>query len=182
MVTLQYLTRMPGLKALLLLSAAVITIVCSGPIQAAVPSHCSAEEMTLFSCQIEQSAKVVSLCASQPLSKASALAYRFGKPGNIELEFPKTAGNATAQFRFAHYFRYQVDRKTLAFNIGHYHYMLFDYYEGEENPPYGRGILVTDTRHSDKTVSLLCRDEVVAELPLLNDIVPCDAGNALADC
>ena len=42
--------------------------------------------------------------------------------------------------------------------------MLFDYYEGEETPPYGRGILVTDTRHSDKTVSLLCRDEVIAEL------------------
>lgn len=171
---------MPGknIKYSLLVVIALVAINS----QAAVPSHCAAEEMPLFSCQIEKSAKVVSVCASRPLSETSSLAYRFGKPGHIELEYPETSENSLSKFRFAHYFRYQTDRITLSFNIGNYQYTVFDYYEGEEQPPYRRGIDVYDTRQDKQVVSLICRDEVITTIRDLNKLVPCDTESALANC
>ncbi len=160
----------------------VVTALVAINSHAAIPSHCATEEITLFSCQIEKSAKVVSVCASQPLSATSSLAYRFGKPGNIELEYPGTSEHSLSKFRFAHYFRYQTERITLSFNVGNYQYTVFDYYEGEEEPSYGRGVVVDDTRHDKEVVSLMCRDEVITTIRDLNELVPCDKESALANC
>jgi len=56
---------------------------------AAGASHCSANEQTLFSCNIGR--KTVSVCASTDLStKAGSLQYRFGPPGAPELTYPAT--------------------------------------------------------------------------------------------
>lgn len=57
-----------------------------------LPSLCSGEEFDMFNCAIVGSGKLLSICAS----KSSALEqgrgyvqYRFGRPGRVELEFPR---------------------------------------------------------------------------------------------
>ena len=50
-----------------------------------VPSHCAKDEQVVYSCVMEKTAKVMSVCA-----RGKELAYRFGKPGKIELDFKGT--------------------------------------------------------------------------------------------
>lgn len=94
---------------------------------------CTSDERIVFSCKVRRGAKIVSLCSSKQLDKEHGyLQYRFGLPGRIELEFPKDLSNTQAQFRYSHYFRYQVDLTEINFNIDGYEYQVFDSYNGEE--------------------------------------------------
>lgn len=50
-------------------------------------SHCTKQELTLFNCRIDK--KVVSVCASEPVStKSGYLQYRFGSLAAPELIYP----------------------------------------------------------------------------------------------
>ncbi len=63
------------------------------------PSHCSPVEWTVFSCQIEGSQTVVSVCASTDLTRTHGyLQYRFGRPGAVELAFPEDLEGTQDQF------------------------------------------------------------------------------------
>src|SRR5438128_10829064 len=54
-------------------------------------SLCAKDERIIFSCITKRAAKIVSLCASKDLTNDRGyLQYRFGLPGKIELEFPKS--------------------------------------------------------------------------------------------
>ena len=143
---------------------------------AAEHSHCSASEKAIFNCRIKDSSKIVSLCGSSDLSsKKGYLQYRFGRPGNVELQFPKNKQGSQDRFRWAHYFRFQVDRTEVSFNNGGYKYTLFHYYEGDLEPPTTTGgIRVGETE-------LSCIDPIINELPKLEleKIVPCDRESAL---
>lgn len=56
----------------------------------AADSHCTAEEDTVFSCDLGK--KVVSVCASKPLTANSGyLQYRYGTLGKPELLFPSAS-------------------------------------------------------------------------------------------
>ena len=149
----------------------------------AVESHCSSQERTIFSCKVMNSSKVVSLCASQNLSTESgSLTYKFGKINRIELSHPNNSERSLEKFRYAHYVRYQVDRKQISFTIGAYNYSILDYYEGEQKPSTYRGVLVVDTRVENSEISLLCGPQAISDLTTLDGLVPCDEGNALANC
>jgi len=154
--------------SLILLSSAV-------PALAKTPSHCSPSERIIYSCQIKDSAKVVSLCASKQLNSQSGyLQYRFGRPGRVELEFPKERQNSQEQFRYAHYFRFQVDRTELSFKNNGFEYVLYDYHDGEEKPSKSEnGVRVQET-------SLLCGSGAINRLSKLEKVVPCDEASALA--
>lgn len=54
-------------------------------------SLCATEETVVFSCRtVGKKAKLLSLCGSKVLDeKTGYIQYRFGQPGNVELEFPK---------------------------------------------------------------------------------------------
>jgi len=104
-----------------------------------VNSLCAQDEHIIFSCAVKHAAKlpakVVSLCASKDLSKERGyLQYRFGLPGKVELEFPKSRQGTQQQFHYTHYFRAQVDLTEISFNIDGYEYQIFDDYNGEEKP------------------------------------------------
>jgi hypothetical protein len=149
----------------------------------AVGSHCKDQEQVVFSCSIAKSSKVVSLCASRPFSKAQgSLVYRFGRIGNVELEFPSSPTDSIGQFRFAHYFRYQTDRTDVSFTIGRFEYSVFDDYEEDENPKNSRGVSVSNTLGDGAETQLLCGSQVESDLKILEGVVPCDADSALATC
>jgi hypothetical protein len=108
------------------------------------------------------------------------LAYRFGVPGHIELEFPRRGTPSSAkQFRYAHYSRYQVDRTEITFNVGEYSYSVFSYYDGEVRPSTSEGVRVS---RGKKESALSCVGGASANFTGLESAVPCDSENALAMC
>jgi hypothetical protein len=73
---------------------------CEARVNLLIPSHCRADEVTYFSCELEGARKVVSLCgpSSSPESNpAAGLEYRYGRFSSIELTLP-SQHNRTADF------------------------------------------------------------------------------------
>ena len=147
----------------------------------AAGSLCERSESVVFSCHVGRSAKLLSLCASPDLAPGRGhLAYRFGTPLRIELEFPKRGTPDSAKkFRYAHYFRAQVDRTEISFEIGEYAYTVFSYYDAGQKPATSEGVRVG---HGRSETMLICRDPASANFAPLEPVVPCDEENALASC
>lgn len=125
---------------------------------------CAHDERVIFSCPVKRPAKIVSLCASKDLtSERGYLQYRFGLPGNIELEFPKDRKATQQQFRYTHYFRAQFDLTEISFTINGYEYQLTDDYDGEEKPPQiVQGVSVTSPGKPKET-TFVCRTKPKAD-------------------
>jgi len=142
-------------------------------------SLCAKDEHIIFSCAVKRTAKlpakIVSLCASRDLDKERGyLQYRFGLPGKVELEFPKGRQSTQQQFRYSHYFRYQVDLTEIGFNIDGYEYQIFDDYNGEEKPSISsQGVSVT-APGKPREVSLTCASKPKADYSTLPDVLPHD--------
>ena len=58
---------------------------------AAPVTHCDADERPYFSCVVGK--KTVSLCGSITSGGITRLTYRYGKPGDVELEFSATSAS-----------------------------------------------------------------------------------------
>ncbi len=141
--------------------------------------QCLHGERVVFSCAVARG-RVVSVCRSVRARPADAtLVYRFGRPGQPELVFPQSAVGSLQRFRYAHYFRAQVDRSELSFETNAARYAVYDYYEGDQKPARSRGVRVGV---DDRDMDLQCVGPVVSRLVELEDVVPCDADNALATC
>lgn len=140
---------------------------------------CRDNERTVFSCPLDSSAKLVSLCGSRDLAKGSgSLQYRFGRSGEVELEFPKDRHDSREAFRHSHYARYQVDRFAVSFSSKDHRYTVFDDRDGETAPPtHKAGVAVTPP--GQKPRELLCRGTATGNLRELESIVPCDKADAL---
>lgn len=145
----------------------------------ATGTHCTSAEKVAFTCSLASS-KVVSVCLLQGQGDApTSLSYRFGRLGSPEFVFPSSPVNSHQKFRFAHYFRYQVDRSELNFSNADAEYSVFDYFDGEETPSYARGVNVTV---NGKDHESRCKGEATSHLIELEKVVPCDTENALASC
>jgi hypothetical protein len=136
-------------------------------------SLCVEGEKVVFSCVIQKSAKVVSLCASPDLARDRGyLQYRFGLPGKLELEYPHNKESSTQAFKYNHYFRAQVDLTEISFSKDNFQYTVFDDYNGEEKPAIKRqGVTVTPSG-SDKEKTLLCQGRAKIEFLGLDEILP----------
>jgi hypothetical protein len=148
-------------------------------------SLCDADEQVLFSCTVGKSGKLVSLCSSQKLEKdIGYLQYRYGSPKNIELTFPSAKAGSLEKFRFAHYFRYQVDRTFVSFSNGGFEYSVFTNYDGEAEPPVQeKGVTVFKKSRPDKETDFICNSPVSDELGKLENILPCDKeGDFASSC
>lgn len=140
----------------------------------AAPTHCTPAEEVVFSCPLQRTAKVVSVCASPRLLASPSkghLVYRFGKLGAVELEFPKDKAGSPAKFVHSHYFRAQTDRTQLRFTSGDFTYELFDEYEQGAKPPSAVGVRVIQERTGQVT-QLACGKGVTAHWNLIDGAVP----------
>ena len=97
------------------------------PADAAYTLHCAPDETVVFSCGLEASDKVVSICASNPLTRAQGyLQYRFGRIGDIELTFPEDRQFTQEQFLWQT-IGYSGGWDTrIRFSNGGYRYQLYD--------------------------------------------------------
>lgn len=141
-------------------------------------SLCARTERIIFSCATKRSgarvarspSKIVSLCASRDLDKDRGyLQYRYGLPGRVELEFPKSRAGTQQMFQYTHYMRYRVDLTEINFEIDGYQYQIFDDYNGEEKRAIStEGVSVT-APGKPKEVSFVCRTKVRADYSMLDD-------------
>jgi len=148
----------------------------SGP---EIQSLCNTQETNLFGCTIENSKKIISLCSSKISNdKNGYVRYRFGRPDKVELEFPKETRNTRHEFKYAHYSRYQVDRTEISFSVGKYKYVLYEYYDGEENTEKNERGILTILPSGEKR-QLLCAKNIYGSLNNLKSIAICDSENPL---
>jgi hypothetical protein len=139
-------------------------------------SLCAGTEHIIFSCRTRSAKstarKIVSLCASTDLTRERGyLQYRYGRPGEIELEFPSSRTGTQQMFQYSHYLRYQVDLTEIKFQIDGYEYQIFDTYNGEEKPAIAeRGVSVTAAGKT-KDVSFTCVTNARADYSTLADVL-----------
>jgi hypothetical protein len=146
-----------------------------------VTSLCRAEEQVFFSCRVTGSSKLTSLCGAKSLdARRGYLQYRFGKPGAIELQFPRDRANTQRVFRYAHYFRAHVDRNELTFDNNGYRYVVFDYYDADIKPAVREsGVRVRRHGAIEKETELKCDSAPTSKLGALESIVARDNDNPL---
>jgi hypothetical protein len=144
-------------------------------------SLCHADEQIIFNCPIAKVTKLVSLCGSKTLdNRRGYLQYRFGRPGAVELQFPRERANTQLAFRYAHYFRAQVDRTEITFDNQDYRYTIFDDYEGDVKPPTREaGITISHHDVTGKEVQMACANKPTIHLGRLATIIPRDNDNPL---
>ena len=153
-----------GLVGLLLFSSTPHSAVWSQPNNLQAGTLCEKGERVIFSCPIKRPAKIVSLCASKDLTNERGyVQYRFGLPGNVELEYPKARTGTQEKFHYSHYFRAQFDLTEISFTNDGYEYQIIDDYNGEEKPAQSiQGLSVTATG-KPKEVTLTCRTKPKAD-------------------
>jgi hypothetical protein len=133
-------------------------------------SLCNADEKVIFSCTVKSS-KIVSLCSSPDVTKDRGyIQYRFGRPGKIELEFPKEREKSQQAFKYTHYFRAQVDLTEISFTYEGHQYSIFDDYNGEERPTRtAQGVKVAPPNNGTE-VTLNCRQRAKADYSNLGEV------------
>jgi len=105
---------------------------------------CVANENILISFKMEKSSKILSVCTAKD---ESYIVYRFGKQGNIEIEFPENKTGSWDKFTYKHGQQRVTDMYFLEFiNHGYkydvYHHLWLDDYDRETvvGSNYGVGI------------------------------------------
>lgn len=132
-------------------------------------SLCGASQTTYFSCQTKRH-RVISLCGALP----SALQYRYGEPGKIELTFPAAIAQGASRFALAHYSRYQTDRVEISFSHANAGYTLFDYREHGQR---SAGVQVATAAGS--SAEIRCAGAIQGGLAPLTPSLRCDTDSAL---
>jgi hypothetical protein len=90
-------------------------------------SLCARDERIIFSCRLDDQAKIGSVCASKELAiNRGYLQYRFGRPGEIELEYPKDRAGTQEKFQYSHYSRPLFDLTRLRFVVDGDEYQVLD--------------------------------------------------------
>lgn len=106
--------RIAGLLALGLVPAA----------SHAAASHCTAEEKTVFSCNVGE--KIVSVCASKDLSPtAGSIQYRFGSEGHPEIRLPDPAAHPATAAKGGTLMYSGGGGAFLRFSKGEYNYVVY---------------------------------------------------------
>ncbi|HSW17536.1 MAG TPA: hypothetical protein VLJ86_09940 [Ramlibacter sp.] len=142
-------------------------------------SLCKAAETTIFNCSVSGSTKFVSLCGSKDVTRdAGYIKYRFGRPGKIELEYPSGTKDTQQKFRYAHYWRSEVDRTEVTFDVNQHSYTLFDSSEGNETTAERvRGISIALPTNEKR--ELLCGSDATGTLGAVESIAACDKASPL---
>lgn len=148
-------------------------------VAANVTSLCGAGERIIFTCGIQSSPRMVSLCRVEGATRDGGyVRYRFGRPGRSELEFSSGSAGTQRKLRYAHYSRLQVTRTEVSFDVNQHTYTVFDSSEGDGDGferLRGISIVLPDkSRHV-----LLCGKTAAGSLSEIEHFATCDAKSPL---
>ena len=167
---------------LMTLAAAAWLMQAPALAQAPATSLCKPHEQVIFACRVKSN-KLVSLCAHNLGRAQASLQYRFGRPGQIELQHPQQIAGSLQAFRHGSYSRYRVQHHTVGFERRGVHYTVYDYDDGDVTPgtpeSHERGVEVS--QDGQELATLRCTGRVRSELHLLQDLLPCDTDRSM-DC
>jgi hypothetical protein len=145
--------------------------------QAGANSLCATAERVVFSAFVEGSGKLASICSSRRLdARKGYLQYRFGRPGNVELQFPSSRRNTQKAFTYTGYTRPLVTYLTLTFTTSDYRYSIGVDYNAELKPASHDAYITVTTLGApgadSKDVTIKLRTPVTGSLMTLEDVVP----------
>lgn len=136
-------------------------------------SLCAQGESVVWSCEIGKDRKLASICSSKDLDRTRGyVQYRFGRAGQIELEFPRERVGTQSAFKYSRYTRPLVTYLKLEFFNDGVSYTISDDSSDEEKP--ARRDAAITVKHSDvnaKETTLRCRRPVAGSLMKLEDVV-----------
>ena len=107
--------------------AVFLMLVTTSPSASDSPTHCVESEEIFFSCNLEDSAKTVSLCGeSSEFGSPMWLQYRFGILGSAELVFPAKKDGSLEKFGGVHQTAKAIGLNIMEvwFRVGVYNYMI----------------------------------------------------------
>jgi len=135
---------------------------------------CERNEQVVFSCVMQKSAKLLSICTSKRFDRQNGyVQYRFGQLGKIELEFPSERKETQGAFAYDRYTRPLVTFLSLRFESNGYKYSVHQDSNAEEKPPVNSSYVnVTAPEENATPIEMRCRLPVVGSLMLLEDAVP----------
>ena len=145
------------IRCLLIVVAPLVVSTAAAGAQPA--GHCKRSETTYFSCKLYGSPKIVSLCGGQ-LPGATAdtselwLQYRFGKPGHLELVYPKKPRASLSKFEGESRHGLGVRLDAVSFTICKIKYVLESSYSELTGNAFD-GVRVY-SKGQDQPISLLC--------------------------
>lgn len=145
---------------------------------------CKAEETTVFSCELKQNHKTVSLCASKSFTEQdSFLQYRFGQLSKIELVYPKELKDSLARFGYDEYSRPDLSTFIVGFNNGGYRYELMETTEGGSDDGTTTRKLVVTSLAKKRSVEMTCLDNqnTVSDITSLDGVLKCDKEHEIVD-
>jgi hypothetical protein len=135
------------LRIITLSALAASLSLSAGPLLA--DSLCEKDETTYFSCKINNSKKIASLCGRYPtnvfdldileqdafIEQRAFLTYRFGTKQRIELEYPEKRKNSLKKFEGVALHSHYGDIHEVYFSSGNYSYSVSsgDGEDGSEN-------------------------------------------------
>jgi hypothetical protein len=157
----------------------------TGAKRARAVSLCARDEETIWSCEIDGSSsrKIASICGSKQLDERRGyVQYRFGRPRNVELEYPQGRANTQSAFTYKRYTRPLVTNLAIKFTVGGYTYKIYDESNDEERP--GRRaarISVLPPGEGSKPLDLNCRKPIAGTLMSLEDVVTRSASDDLTE-
>lgn len=136
-------------------------------------SLCASGERVVWSCKTERERKLASICSSKDLDRSHGyVQYRFGRPGQVELEFPGERAGSQALFKYSRYTRPLVTRLKLEFVHNGFTYTISDDSNDEEKPSRrDTTITVTPSGADARETTLRCRLPVTGSLMKLEDAV-----------
>jgi hypothetical protein len=103
-----------------------------------------------------------------------------GALARLNSNFLVIAPTLQIAFRYAHYFRAQVDRTEITFHNQNYTYVFFSYYENDINPPIKEaGVRVTQHNSDGTKGESKCRGNPVSHLGVLESVIPRDNDSPL---
>ena len=144
-------------------------------------SLCDTGERVLFSASVKGSNKLVSICSSRQVDKRQGyLQYRFGRPGQVELEFPSSRQDTQKAFAYTRYTRPLVTLLTVKFTTNGYSYSIHQDYNSEIRPAENDAYLMVaplgkeDDEAAAKTIHL--ERLVKGSLTSVEDLVPTKTG------
>jgi len=142
-------------------------------VESKIVSLCAKDEKTIWSCETT-GRKIVSICGSRELNKERGyLQYRFGRPGRVELEYPRQRQNTQTAFSYFRYTRPLVTYLGLRFQTGGYDYEVYDNSNEEAGAGSSEaGVSVTLTGNTAAASDHRCRKPVVHHLIELEEVVP----------
>jgi uncharacterized protein len=147
------------------------------PSKPAAQSHCSNEEITLFSCRLKKQ-KTVSVCASTNVSaNAGYLQYRFGRIGQIELVLPPAPAGSPdmtltrSKASHAEYNDMAINNGAYTLNITSFRRLSPTGPQGHPVPPDSHTLSVIDNRKSMREGNFVFNDECTGSVTPLDAAV-----------